>query len=58
MAVRTVAINSASDMDAVDATTAGATATDVTVLYDNSNPIGDILTALENAKNVILRDLS
>ncbi len=57
MAVRTVAINAADDMDRVDPTTAGATATDVTVLYDDTNDNVNILTALENAKYVILKDI-
>ena len=58
MTVRTVAVNFGDDMDAVDPTSAGATATDVTVFYNDANVIGDVLTALENAKNVILKDLS
>ncbi len=58
MTVRTIAVDASSDMDRVDPTSSGAVATDCKVSYDDAVPIGKILTALENAKNVILKDLS
>lgn len=59
MATRTASCNAQTDMDGVTIATAGSVSGGtVNVLYNNDQPIGDILAAIDNAKQAIFKDLA